>query len=251
MRHLGRGIVGATFAGVVSALLGIGGGIIKVPLMNLSMGVPLRVATATSNMMIGITASASAVIYLIRGGIDPYVAGPTAIGVFVGATVGSRLAHRVDLRAAAPAVRGRPRLHGHPDAAASPRVSAISPRAYAAERTIGRLLIGVTYVSVGLLVIGVRPDDRERHLAARPGPPLDLATLGAQLVALDPAGFLWLGLLAVIAAPIGRVIVAAVVYAARRRLDDGRDLRGDPGGHRHRRRDRHRCYRLGRWTSSS
>jgi uncharacterized membrane protein YfcA len=49
-------------------------------------------------MMIGITAAASAVIYLIRGGIDPYVAGPTAIGVFLGATVGSRLSHRVDLR---------------------------------------------------------------------------------------------------------------------------------------------------------
>ena len=98
VRNLGRGIVGATGAGVVSALLGIGGGIIKVPLMNLAMGVPLRVSTATSNMMIGITAAASAVIYVIRGGIDPYVAGPTAIGVFLGATAGSRLAHRVDLR---------------------------------------------------------------------------------------------------------------------------------------------------------
>ena len=89
---------GATVAGLLSALLGIGGGIVKVPLMNLAMGVPFRVATATSNMMIGITAAASAVIYLIRGGIDPYVAGPTAIGVFLGATVGSRLSHRVDLR---------------------------------------------------------------------------------------------------------------------------------------------------------
>ncbi len=98
VRNLGRGIVGATFAGVVSALLGIGGGIIKVPLMHLSMGVPLRVATATSNMMIGITAAASAVIYVGRGGIDPYVAGPTAIGVFLGATAGSRLAHRVQVR---------------------------------------------------------------------------------------------------------------------------------------------------------
>lgn len=98
VRNLGRGIVGSTGAGVVSALLGIGGGIIKVPVMHLSMGVPLRVATATSNMMIGITASASAIIYLIRGGIDPYVAGPTAIGVFLGATAGSRLAHRVNLR---------------------------------------------------------------------------------------------------------------------------------------------------------
>ncbi len=98
VRNLGRGVVGATGAGVLSALLGIGGGIVKVPLMHLSMGVPLRIATATSNMMIGITAAASAVIYLIRGGIDPYVAAPTAIGVFLGATAGSRLAHRVDLR---------------------------------------------------------------------------------------------------------------------------------------------------------
>jgi uncharacterized protein len=98
VRNLGRGVVVATGAGVASALLGIGGGIIKVPLMNLAMGVPLRIATATSNMMIGITAAASAVIYSIHGGIDVYVAGPTAIGVFLGATAGSRLGHRVDLR---------------------------------------------------------------------------------------------------------------------------------------------------------
>lgn len=98
VRNLGRGVLGATGAGVASALLGIGGGTIKVPLMHLSMGVPLRVATATSNLMIGITAAASAIIYLIHGGIDPYVAGPTALGVFVGATAGSRLGHRLDLR---------------------------------------------------------------------------------------------------------------------------------------------------------
>ncbi len=98
VRNLGRGVVGSTGAGVASALLGIGGGIIKVPLMHLAMGVPLRVATATSNLMIGITAAASAVIYLFRGEIDPYVAGPTAIGVFVGATIGSRVAHRIDLK---------------------------------------------------------------------------------------------------------------------------------------------------------
>ena len=98
VRNLGRGVIGATGAGVVSALLGIGGGLIKVPLMNLAMGVPLRVATATSNMMIGITAAASALIYAIHGGLDVYVAGPTAIGVFIGATAGSRLGHRVELR---------------------------------------------------------------------------------------------------------------------------------------------------------
>ncbi len=98
IHHLGWGIVGSLFAGVVSALLGIGGGLIKVPLMNLAMGVPLRVATATSNLMIGITAAASAIIYLVRGGIDPYVAGPTAVGVFLGASLGSRTAHRIDVR---------------------------------------------------------------------------------------------------------------------------------------------------------
>jgi len=98
VRNVGTGIVGATGAGLASALLGIGGGIVKVPLMHLAMGVPLRVATATSNLMIGITAAASGVIYLLRGEIDPYVAGPTAIGVFLGASLGSRLAHRVGLR---------------------------------------------------------------------------------------------------------------------------------------------------------
>ena len=48
--------------------------------------------------MIGITATASAIIYLIHGGIDPFVAGPTAIGVFLGATLGSRVGHRIDTR---------------------------------------------------------------------------------------------------------------------------------------------------------
>jgi len=95
---LGFGAVGAVFAGVVSALLGVGGGIIKVPLMNLAMGVPLKVATATSNMMIGITATSSAVIYLLRDEIDPYIAGPVALGVFVGASVGARVVNRIDTR---------------------------------------------------------------------------------------------------------------------------------------------------------
>jgi len=98
VHRLGLGVVGSVFAGITSALLGIGGGLVKVPVMHVIMGVPLRVATATSNLMIGITASASAIIYLLRGGIDPYVASPTAIGVFLGASVGSRIAHRIHLR---------------------------------------------------------------------------------------------------------------------------------------------------------
>jgi len=96
--RLGVGIGGSVFAGLVSALLGVGGGIVKVPLMHVVMGVPLKVATATSNLMIGVTGAASAIVYLLRGGIDPLVVGPTAAGVFAGAMVGSRVAQRIDLR---------------------------------------------------------------------------------------------------------------------------------------------------------
>ncbi len=99
IHRLRAGFAGSIVAGIASALLGIGGGLVKVPVMHLVMGVPLRVATATSNLMIGITASTSAWVYLLHGGIDPYAAGPMAMGVFLGASGGSRLAPRVDVRA--------------------------------------------------------------------------------------------------------------------------------------------------------
>jgi uncharacterized membrane protein YfcA len=98
IRNLPLGVGGSVLAGVVSALLGIGGGTVKVPVMHIGMGVPLRVATATSNLMIGITASAGAIVYLLRDEIDPYLAGIVCVGVFVGATAGARLQHRIGLR---------------------------------------------------------------------------------------------------------------------------------------------------------
>lgn len=82
-------------AGVMSGLLGIGGGVLKVPVMHLLMGVPLKSATATSNFMIGVTAAASAGIYFSRGQINPFITAPVAIGVLVGASIGARLLHRV------------------------------------------------------------------------------------------------------------------------------------------------------------
>ena len=99
VRRLPAGVALAFLAGIVSALLGVGGGVIKVPAMNLVMGVPLRVATATSNLMIGVTASASAILYLLRGQVDAYVAGPVVIGVFAGAMLTSRVAHLVPVAA--------------------------------------------------------------------------------------------------------------------------------------------------------
>ena len=85
------GLVFSTLAGAVSGLLGVGGGIIKVPVMTLVMNVPIKAATATSNFMIGVTAAASAGVYFLRGDVDPFIAAPVVLGITAGATLGSRL----------------------------------------------------------------------------------------------------------------------------------------------------------------
>ena len=77
-------------AGTLSGLLGIGSGVLKVPAMDLAMHIPMKVSTATSNLLIGLTAAASAVVYFARGDVDPLIAGPVAIGILLGATQGSR-----------------------------------------------------------------------------------------------------------------------------------------------------------------
>jgi uncharacterized membrane protein YfcA len=79
------------FAGIVSGLLGVGGGIINVPTMNLVSKVPVKVASATSNFMIGVTAAASASVYLLRGDVHPLLAAPLIIGVAGGALIGTRV----------------------------------------------------------------------------------------------------------------------------------------------------------------
>lgn len=95
VRRVPVGLGGSLIAGGISGLLGIGGGPIKVPIMYLFMGVPLRVATATSNFMIGVTAATSAYIYYGRGDIPMLVAAPVVIGVFAGSLTGARLGSRV------------------------------------------------------------------------------------------------------------------------------------------------------------
>jgi hypothetical protein len=82
-------------AGTVSGLLGIGSGALKVPAMDLAMGLPLKVSTATSNFMIGVTAAASAGIYFARGDIEPFIAGPVCAGVMLGSFTGARYLTRV------------------------------------------------------------------------------------------------------------------------------------------------------------
>jgi uncharacterized membrane protein YfcA len=78
-------------AGVLSALLGIGSGIVKVLAMDHSMKLPFKVSTTTSNFMIGVTAAASAGVYLHRGYIEPVLAFPVMLGVLAGALLGARI----------------------------------------------------------------------------------------------------------------------------------------------------------------
>lgn len=89
------GLSMSSVAGLLSGLLGVGGGFIKVPVMYSIMDVPLGVATATSNLMVGITAAASVFIYYGRGDIHPLVAIPVAFGVFTGAILGVYFLRRV------------------------------------------------------------------------------------------------------------------------------------------------------------
>ncbi len=95
VRHWPAGLGMSFFAGMASGLLGVGGGFIKVPIMYAIMGVPMGVATATSNFMVGITAAASVFVYYGRGDVLPLVVIPTAIGIFAGAMVGVRVMARV------------------------------------------------------------------------------------------------------------------------------------------------------------
>ncbi len=94
-RRLPAAIGGSFLAGNVSGLLGVGGGIVTVPLVHLVMGAPIRVAVTTSNFMIGITAAAGAYAYLFRGDVNPGLAAPVVLGVAVGAAVGAGVSARL------------------------------------------------------------------------------------------------------------------------------------------------------------
>lgn len=85
-------------AGALSGLLGIGSGAVKVLAMDQAMHIPFKVSTTTSNFMIGVTAAASAGVYLSRGYIDPGLAMPVMLGVLVGSLLGARILIRTQTR---------------------------------------------------------------------------------------------------------------------------------------------------------
>jgi len=82
-------------AGLISALLGIGSGVLKIPAMDSALRLPIKVSSATSNFMIGVTAAASAGAYFLRGDIVTAIAGPVALGSVVGSVLGARILMRV------------------------------------------------------------------------------------------------------------------------------------------------------------
>lgn len=97
-RRIGLGSSVALLAGAMSGMLGVGGGFLKVPAMTIFMRVPIRVAAATSNFMIGVTAIASLSIYLARGHLRPLLAAPLVVGVVGGSFLGTHVARKVPAR---------------------------------------------------------------------------------------------------------------------------------------------------------
>ena len=98
VKRLPLALFASFIAGNVSSLLGIGGGIIKVPVLNAWCGMPLRAAAATSALMIGVTATGGAIIYYGRGDLQPLLAAPAVLGVQVGTWAGARLAYGASVK---------------------------------------------------------------------------------------------------------------------------------------------------------
>lgn len=98
LKHVGGGFFVMLIAGLLSGILGIGSGVLKVIAMDGIMKVPFKVSTTTSNFMMGVTACASAVVYIQRGNIVPGIACPVMIGVLFGALTGAHLLKKLDVR---------------------------------------------------------------------------------------------------------------------------------------------------------
>ena len=92
---IGLGVSG--MAGVLSGMLGIGGGLVQVPVMNLVMKLPMRAAAGTSSFMVGMTSVATAAVFYASGNIDPAVTAPAMVGVLLGSSLGSALTKRVKI----------------------------------------------------------------------------------------------------------------------------------------------------------
>jgi uncharacterized membrane protein YfcA len=98
VKNVKSGMAMCTVAGMISSLTGVGGGVLKIPLMNLHMHVPVKVASATSSYMIGLTAFSGAIVYLLRDAVTLDAAAAVAVGAWIGALIGTRISARTNAK---------------------------------------------------------------------------------------------------------------------------------------------------------
>jgi uncharacterized membrane protein YfcA len=98
MKRLPLAMVVALAAGAISGLLGVGGGVVLVPVLNAFCGIPIRVAAATSAFMVGPTAAVSAFLYVARGDMDPFITAAIALGSLPGSAFGAWLSKHMPVR---------------------------------------------------------------------------------------------------------------------------------------------------------
>ena len=150
-------------AGLLSALLGIGSGVLKIPAMDTALRLPIKVSSATSNFMIGVTAAASAGGYFMRGAIVPEIAGPVALGFSCRRNSGSAAAGVRHAWQASPDLRRCSACPGSPDGARggwrSRRALSMTILTSGApdrlNNRLARLLVLGTWMSCGLIMIGM------------------------------------------------------------------------------------------------
>jgi len=95
INRIPQGLGGSFFAGLLSSLLGIGGGVVQVPVMNIIMTVPIKAAIGTSTFIMAITTAVGALVYYYHGYIHPFVVAPLLLGILPGALIGTTLTERI------------------------------------------------------------------------------------------------------------------------------------------------------------
>jgi uncharacterized membrane protein YfcA/uncharacterized membrane protein len=228
VHHLPGGFVLMLLAGVLSALLGIGSGVVKVVAMDQMMGLPFKVSTTTSSFMIGVTAAASAGVYLNRGYIEPGIAMPVMLGVLAGSILGARILPVAQSRQPAPALCGGTDVGGRRcdlsrrDGAAL--MQARPQEGVRFETILGNVLrtgvaLAALVVAVGAMVyLGGHGAERADYRTFR-GEPAELRSVaglvGSALSGHGPA-IIQLGVVPLVATPIARVALACCAFIRER-----------------------------------
>ena len=216
-------------AGALSGLLGIGSGAVKVLALDQAMRLPFKVSTTTSNFMIGVTAAASAGIYLRRGFISPGLAMPVMLGVLAGSLVGARLLVAAKVRFlrlvfafAILAPGRRDDRHGVAPVNAPAQGSRWTDRSV--EKTMGTVLrVGVVIAAVLVAAGGVAylaktgtQTPNYRHFVGTAPSLRTPAAIVRGTLALDPAALIGLGLIVLVLTPVARVAYALLAFVEQR-----------------------------------